>query len=583
MGGLDRLQVDAVLNSKTPVEPEKDVKPQPVACTGSKSKPVDGVQTMFEIKRAAKYDTDVMEGMIQCVRGNCKVDISHEAHCRDCGRGMHSSCSGLAKANLALGVFLCGDCQMKGMQNKTEMSESQSAYMRRESWNLCKAELTAFAVGTYEGSRLMDAHIKEWQSMAGSISDPRANLVALKLFLRWYAVDKHKSLKTAERTLARQMKDLKFPPLMSDSTVKLVLVELRKGYGDDVQRDSALPIEHLIKAVDILTAGPSEKNLTGQKNAVRDVLTIMLEFFLGLRIGETTGHGHGVEANNVLVFQDAVELTLTSRKTCNHSITITASRINECGLDLGQVLLDYFMMWNVPTVMMNAGKVDEYTRPNYFVVRLDVNGCVREDFPQVAKSKHSPDGSDGRCELELWLSNHHYPELNANAKELTRRCRERCKNQDIDARFVNVFGGTESACDAMVQVLLLKGFKALTANGPLVRPSSGRYPLHQPASVGNMSQVVTSAFRDAHEYMAAKGVVVPDVPPGGMPKWGTHSARRGGAKRAMDTRSISKVSALSIDFHFGWDEQAHSKEHTMQWMYAGIAHRSERIMVTRYF
>ena len=135
----------------------------------------------------------------------------------------------------------------------------------------------------------------------------------------------------------------------------------------------------------------------------------------------------------------------------------------------------------------------------------------------------------------------------------------------------------------MVSELQTKGFKVLTANGPLVRPSSGRYPLHQPASVGNMSRTVSHAFRDAHEAMASQGVVVPDVPPGGVPKWGTHSARRGGAKRAMDTRHLSKVSALAIDFHFGWDEQAHSKEHTMQWMYAGIAHRSERAMVTRFF
>ena len=98
-----------------------------------------------------------------------------------------------------------------------------------------------------------------------------------------------------------------------------------------------------------------------------------------------------------------------------------------------------------------------------------------------------------------------------------------------------------------------------------------------------MSKVVSQSFRSAHEQLAAMGVEVPDVKPGALPKWGTHSARRGGAKRAMDTRHLSGVSALMIDFHFGWDEQAHSKEHTMQWMYAGVAHRSKRAMVTRFF
>ena len=363
----------------------------------------------------------------------------------------------------------------------------------------------------------------------------------------------------------------------------MILTELRKGYGDDVQRDTALPVAHLTSAIAIIQDSASNKNVTGQRNAVRDTLTVLLEFFLGLRIGETTGHSHGVEANNVIVYAEEVEVTLHSRKTCSHSITITASRVNECGIDIGQVLLNYFAMWNVPTNVTNEGTPDEQVTPCYFVTRIDVNGRSKEDFPVVPKGKHMVNGQDSRSQIEQWMSNHHLPELVANAREVNRRCRDRCQNQDTDARFVNVFGGSMTACDRYAADLKLLGYKAKVSKGPLIRPSSGRYPLHQPASIGNMSKVVTSAFREAHVIQAALGVVVPDVPPGGVPKWGTHSARRGGAKRAMDTRAKSKVSALQIDFHFGWDEQAHSKEHTMQWMYARIAHRSDRARVTRFF
>ena len=51
----------------------------------------------------------------------------------------------------------------------------------------------------------------------------------------------------------------------------------------------------------------------------------------------------------------------------------------------------------------------------------------------------------------------------------------------------------------------------------------------------------------------------------------------------MATRHLSGVSPLQIDFHFGWDEMAHSREHPMQWMYAGIASRAERVKVTAFF
>ena len=106
---------------------------------------------------------------------------------------------------------------------------------------------------------------------------------------------------------------------------------------------------------------------------------------------------------------------------------------------------------------------------------------------------------------------------------------------------------------------------------------------HQPIAVGTISKTVKAAMKYAHHVETLTGRVVPDLVPGALPKWGTHSARRGGAKRAMETRHLSGVSPLHIDFHFGWDEMAHAREHTMMWMYAGDAKREERRMVTAFF
>ena len=121
------------------------------------------------------------------------------------------------------------------------------------------------------------------------------------------------------------------------------------------------------------------------------------------------------------------------------------------------------------------------------------------------------------------------------------------------------------------------------ANGPLLRPTHGKFGLHQPMSVGAASKLVKEALQHADRVECAAGRPACDVRPGALPKWGTHSCRRGGAKRALDTRGLSGVSPIQIDFHFGWDEMAHARDHPMQTMYAGTADRADRIKVTAFF
>ena len=67
------------------------------------------------------------------------------------------------------------------------------------------------------------------------------------------------------------------------------------------------------------------------------------------------------------------------------------------------------------------------------------------------------------------------------------------------------------------------------------------------------------------------------------PKWNTHSARRGGAARALETITESGAETTEVEFHFGWDEKTNSKSNAMMWMYAGAGKRSVRRKVTAFF
>ena len=71
------------------------------------------VKSDRELRRNAKYNPEVMWRMRCCVAGECELSATErEASCTICSRGLHSLCAGLPKANLAMGVFTCGDCMV---------------------------------------------------------------------------------------------------------------------------------------------------------------------------------------------------------------------------------------------------------------------------------------------------------------------------------------------------------------------------------------------------------------------------------------------------------------------------------------
>ena len=494
-----------------------------------------------------------------CVKGECGVTTEREATCNGCARGLHSDCAGLARANLALGSFTCGDCFLRDWEVGDEPHATHSEWLLKWAWQHCKGQLTAFAGKTYEGSATMAKHVKEWQQLADTPMDPRTNVVALCLFLRWTAVDRHRSLTSTLRVLQSQMRELSVPNLTSAAPVKITMKELKAGFGDATESDTALPIGHMIEAMKFIMRPRSVSDVVGRMNALRDAVTLLLEYMAGFRIGEAaggSGQGHGISANNIRIFEEYVELTLDDRKTCAHPITVTVCRKVPSGplLDIGQLLLDYFEAWNVPFKLEDDGKARPFYQPCYYVCRLDLENYCKDDFVARPSRGYMVNGVDTRCELEQALSEDSSMSVSECAKELTRRCRQRVQNQNIKGRFVNVSGGTWQQADQM-RSRLTKIHRASgspwdvqVAMGPLLRPTHRMHGLHQPIAVGTASKLVKDAMQHADEVETAAGRRPSDVGPGGKAKWASHSARRGGAKRALQTIHLPKVDPLQIDF-----------------------------------
>ena len=55
---------------------------------------------------------------------------------------------------------------------------------------------------------------------------------------------------------------------------------------------------------------------------------------------------------DIKIYADCVELVLRDRKTCTHPIMVTVARhtayLGKMGIDLGDLLIQYFEAWDVP-------------------------------------------------------------------------------------------------------------------------------------------------------------------------------------------------------------------------------------------
>ena len=105
---------------------------------------------------------------------------------------------------------------------------------------MTKGLMPAMAVKSYQKTESIANTIKLWQDITGVSTDPRENVSALCMFLRWNCVDHHRSIAALVRGMAAQMVALVLPPICGHADVKWTLKELVRLHGDEVETDTAM-------------------------------------------------------------------------------------------------------------------------------------------------------------------------------------------------------------------------------------------------------------------------------------------------------------------------------------------------------
>ena len=137
-----------------------------------------------------------------------------------------------------------------------------------------------------------------------------------------------------------------------------------------------------------------------------------------------------------------------------------------------------------------------------------------------------------------------------------------------------------------------RGWSVMPDPAPVLRSTlAGSTPLAMPWHPGSLATRLRAHIVEAAEQAPGGGeiadqdetVVIP-MSLGGKPKWGSHSCRRGGAKRARDLAHLWGASPdiyEDINRHFGWLEEAMKGGRKRQAAYASTLPVQRRIRVTK--
>jgi hypothetical protein len=107
-----------------------------------------------------------------------------------------------------------------------------------------------------------------------------------------------------------------------------------------------------------------------------------------------------------------------------------------------------------------------------------------------------------------------------------------------------------------------------------------------PIAVGEAADQVSELFADAFELYKQKRAAdeTPkddDADRISNPKWGSHSARRGGTRRAQLLMHVSGATKEGIDMHFRWRSKKLKKK--IPHLYGGVRPRKWRLQITVHF
>ena len=542
------------------------------------------------VKRAhldERLSGSVLARIEACVTGRCGQphDETSTACLGGCGARLHvSTCAQMGKGFEALGNFRCVDCRLKEVMisgDPSEASDEVRATVARtmvlelgqgkESTAASYAEYTRleekYALGF---GRLLDGQV---------LNLPRHSVEAFKNFCTWMVLteERARSLESTVRTAGAMMVKLGLTDVTKSGAVKAHVKDLLVGISME-HEPATTATSRMLK---LIVEKVIDERYPDPFISAREKVQFIAEAVGGCRIGEVCGGGdsHGLLANNVAILEDldagrdelgrvVVEAKLEHSKTGFSRHLDMAGCTRTSGINCAKIMENYWKAAGFKTVSyMQAGV--RVTRPDFWVVRVSLNGLSESDIMRLFKALEKSKCSDAKKHLGR-------TRIDARTRWVASGAESREK------RYINVASGTAGCAELkeLLEGLKAQGFTATQVPGPLLlattggkRPTKKIMPLSTSTAFAPTKELLVRAWK---ELMGDDPDL--DLPPGQEPKWSTHSLRRLADTTARRYMEVTGVTEDQIDIYFGWHEKVLLK--AMQVHYASLSIR-ERMRLAK--
>ena len=275
----------------------------------------------------AKVRPERVDAALRCMLGECDADGPGIACVTGCGRQVHAKCVGVSKSFADLGQLRCAVCRAQEMSYgdpiPPELIRSAAKNML---WELSVGKQTT-AQGYAEYQRLE----KLWVESVGggAVALPRDSEESMMAFLQWLATDsmrgrsfeqvwraaagvcartredsmtKSKRVQRMHKDVADSLGDLSVP--CTQTTRRIVCLMLGLSMGSSMRVVAQTLVDQCLRS-----AG-------GPHILARSRMLTVFEVLAGLRVGEATGDGHGLAANDVCI--DTQKLEWDARRARRH-------------------------------------------------------------------------------------------------------------------------------------------------------------------------------------------------------------------------------------------------------------------------
>jgi hypothetical protein len=538
-------------------------------------------------RASEKVSVQRLEPFRLCVTGCCGRSAERDVLCMgcgerpECGEGAHSVCLGLTPGQIAQNLYRCMECRMAELGVDWDISDADLQPLTEHLLESMVQDHGVSAAGT-DKVVLWVRNLAAECEKATKVSDLLTHSPnRLKFFGEYLErTGRAASVDLVMRVgakLGRQDDQSITQDFSRSPQVVRYLKGLRKRHGDDDTGDTPLPFCMFTQVMrSLLTSAKARLDS-------RALAALYLEYVGGVRVGEAAGDLRGWQAGrNTRIYGNRLEVFFQDRKTSQTCEVVTMARGTKLsGLDPDHALQVLEQQWGLSRKEARDPVTKE--KYSYFdsnVLRLNLQGLqadedrrakLQSDIMEAPAGPGFPgaDTDEGR-RLRKYLCG-----------QVTRRANNKAADH---MRYVNVGIGEVEALATMpaggradadriptafTQWWVDQGWEVTPEPAPLLRSTtSGGLPTTMPWAPGSLAGVLKREFEAAAAAVELSGspeeqdeLSVLPLSMSGVPKWNSHSCRRGGAKRARQLAHMTEgITPAQIDEdinrHFGWMEEA---------------------------